>query len=78
MCWGSRSKYEEKETVYEEELRQKRARGEIINSELPAGSDMYYYCKGKCGTLVAIKPELWVDDPPPDFCEDCRPVKIRH
>lgn len=45
----------------------------IDNASLPAGAPMYYYCRG-CGALTAIKPETWVDNPPPKYCAECRPL----
>jgi hypothetical protein len=46
----------------------------IDNASLPAGAPMYYYCLG-CDTLLAVKPEDWVDDPPPKYCGECEALK---
>jgi hypothetical protein len=45
----------------------------IDNSSLPAGSPMYYYCRG-CEVLVDTKPESWWGDPPPHYCLACQPL----
>lgn len=46
---------------------------QIDNASLPAGADMFYYCKG-CRVEVARLPEAWVDNLPPHFCDDCKEV----
>lgn len=43
---------------------------QIDNVAQPAGTDLYYYCHG-CGAETAVKPENWVHNPPPRFCDDC-------
>jgi hypothetical protein len=54
-----------------EERREKFQDTQVNNSALPAGADMYYYCKG-CGVKVDQKPEgWWQDPPPPNHCKDC-------
>jgi len=44
---------------------------QIDNSSLPAGSPMYYYCHG-CGIQVAVLPETWFLNAPPNYCESCK------
>ena len=43
---------------------------QVDNSSLPAGSPMYYYCKG-CGISTDIRAESWLGSPPPRYCEAC-------
>lgn len=50
--------------------RQENAGKQIRNEDLVAGSPMYYYCHGCC-ILVDVKPETWVFNPPPKYCEAC-------
>jgi hypothetical protein len=45
--------------------------GHIDNSELYAGSDMYYYCK-YCGILSDQLPETWWLNPPSRICDHCQ------
>ena len=59
------------------ELRKKKNEGkQIDNGSLPAGSPMYYYCR-KCGELVDTRPEVWVGNPPPKYCDSCQ-VLVQH
>lgn len=44
--------------------------GQINNSELYAGSPMYYYCI-YCGVQTDVKPETWFLHPPKEVCDDC-------
>jgi hypothetical protein len=53
-----------------EERRQANVGKQVDNASLPAGSNMYYYCKC-CGVQTAVKPEGWFTDPPPRFCKPC-------
>lgn len=53
-----------------EARREKYIDTQVNNSALPAGASMYYYCNG-CGVQVAVKPEGWIYDPPPNNCGDC-------
>lgn len=46
---------------------------QVDNAALPAGSPMFYYCNG-CGVETAVKEEGWYTNPPPWFCQDCRPL----
>ena len=44
---------------------------QVDNARLPAGSNMYYYCR-TCGAPTVTKPEGWWEDPPPPKqCDDC-------
>lgn len=45
--------------------------GHIHNSDLYAGSDMFYYCK-YCGVLSDQLPETWAFTTPRRICEDCQ------
>lgn len=54
-----------------EERRQANVGKQVENDRLPAGANMYYYCKG-CGTHVSTKPEGWWQDPPPSHCATCK------
>lgn len=56
------------------ERKKRNAPKKIDNARLPAGSPMYYYCRA-CDALVATKPENWYRNPPPKYCEDCKPLK---
>lgn len=58
------------------ERKKRNAPKKIDNARLPAGSPMYYYCHG-CDTLLVVKPEDWVDDPPPKLCGECASLKER-
>ena len=54
-----------------EERRTKNIDQQVNNSALPAGAPMYYYCHA-CGVQTAVKPEGWIDPPPPRYCDDCK------
>ena len=43
---------------------------QIDNSSLPAGSPMYYYCKG-CEALLETRPEGWFGRGPEPYCTSC-------
>lgn len=45
--------------------------GHINNSNLYAGSPMYYYCK-YCGALTDTLPENWWVSLPKKICDDCQ------
>ncbi len=45
----------------------------IANWKLPAGSPMYFYCKG-CDKPIVV-PEAWLEKP--DHCLDCRYLIIK-
>ena len=53
-----------------EERRTANVGKQVDNATLPAGAPMYYYCYS-CGAQTAVKPEDWVDDPPPRYCNEC-------
>ena len=44
---------------------------QIDNSSLPAGSPMYYYCKG-CALLITTLPEGWYGESPAPLCASCK------
>ena len=54
-----------------EERREANVGKQVDNGKLPAGSAMYYYCRG-CGVQVAVLPEGWWENPPPKHCDDCK------
>lgn len=54
-----------------ENRREENVGKQVDNASLYAGSPMYYYCHG-CGAQTAVKPEGWVADPPPRFCDPCK------
>lgn len=43
----------------------------IVNSQLPAGSPMFYYCRA-CGHLADTLPENWWIRPPAKLCKECQ------
>ena len=43
---------------------------QVDNARLPAGSDMYYYCRS-CGAPTAVLPEGWWKEKPPKYCNEC-------
>lgn len=43
------------------------------NSRLPAGSPMYYYCRG-CSGVADVLPESHMSSPK-KFCNECQPLK---
>lgn len=56
------------------EERRKNQPEHIDNSNLVAGSPMYYYC-GSCGHLADVKDEGWFLVPPKKFCDECQSLK---
>jgi hypothetical protein len=58
-----------------DELAERKAQApkKINDMQLPAGSDMHYYCHS-CDHLVATRPEGWWRDAdkPPKFCDWCK------
>ncbi len=46
---------------------------QIKNSDLPAGSPMYFYCNS-CNGLADTKPECYVN-PPKQLCDECQALK---
>ena len=59
----------------EEFIRRYQARNTqpINNSDLIAGSPMYYYCKA-CGAFITALPEAHIS-PAPKYCESCQDLK---
>ena len=54
-----------------EERRKANVGQQIDNSSLPAGANMYYYCRC-CGAQTAVLPEGWYRERPPKYCEECK------
>jgi hypothetical protein len=46
---------------------------QIDNVQLPAGADLYFYCKS-CGHLADQKPELYVT-PVKKLCDECQAMQ---
>lgn len=61
---------EKKEAIQNLEERKKNKPEQTINSVLPAGSPMFFYCR-ICGHLADIKPECYTDRPK-KHCDACQ------